>query len=75
MVITIISASVQIVGVVILILIERLTLINLALIRGFVEVVIATLRIVFVYKNRKLFERAVTEDIPLVPTEDTVSAN
>jgi hypothetical protein len=36
---------------------------------------VAIARIVFVYKNRKLFDAVSMEDIPVAPAEDIVSAN
>ena len=61
MIITVISAAVQIIGVVMLIVIGHLTLINLAVVRGVTEVVVAILRVVFVYKNKALFEGSIAE--------------
>ena len=74
-IITIIGAVVQIVGVIVLLAIGELSLINLAIIRGVVELFVAIARIVFVYKNRKLFDAVSMEDIPVAPAEDIVSAN
>lgn len=54
-IITVVGAGVQIIGIVILILANMFTLINLAIVRSIVEVIIATARVIAVYKYRKLF--------------------
>ena len=74
--ITMTCAFVQIVGVVLLISIGKLTLINLAIVRGVVEILLAIFRIVFVYKNRKLFDCVITDDkTTIIPTEDNSSVS
>lgn len=74
-VISTIGATIQIIGIVLLIVLGELSLVSLAIVRGVVEIVVATTRIVFVYRNRRLFDVVSMEDIPIAPAEDTVSAN
>ena len=74
-VIAVIGAVIQIVGIVILITTGAFSLINLAIVRGVVECLVAISRVVFVYRNRKLFATVSMEDIPIAPVDDTISVN
>ena len=74
-VIAVIGAVIQVVGIVILITTGAFSLINLAIVRGVVECLVAISRVVFVYRNRKLFATVSMEDIPIAPVDDTISVN
>ncbi len=54
-IITVIGASIQIVGIVVLIVANMFTLVNLAIVRSIVEVIVACSRVFVVYKYRRQF--------------------
>lgn len=54
-IITIIGAVVHVLGIVVLLLFNCFDLISLSVVRGFVEIVIALLRMIIVYRNKKFF--------------------
>ena len=52
---TVIAAVAQVLGLVVLICINRFTLINLALLRGITEFILMAVRMFITYKNRSAF--------------------
>ena len=52
---TVISAVVQVLGLIFLVAIGQLTLINMALLRGFTEAILLIIRVIFTYSNKKSF--------------------
>lgn len=52
---TIVSAIVQVLGLVLLILINQFTLLNICIVRCITETVLCSIRMTIVYKNKKLF--------------------
>ena len=52
---TIISALIQVAGLVLLICIDRFTLVNICIVRNITEISLATMRMYLVYKNKKMF--------------------
>jgi PST family polysaccharide transporter len=65
-IITMIGACVQVLGVVILVVTDMFTLINLAIIRSLVEVILAVARMIAVYRYRKQFIGANAEHLVVV---------
>ncbi len=52
---TVISACLQVVGLVILILTDTMTLYSIAILKCFIELSLLAIRMIFTYKNRKMF--------------------